>query len=280
MDKNKTGKWSFNNMKRGIGIAAAVLAIGTSTTVVAAQNTDYFRMFFDGNVMNSAAEIDQVTIERGIKMKVEESIIGGKSAIIIASFERENGAVFPEEAVIDTLELDLKNGASYMVEQRVSEDGKKLIAMFDVDASSSLDGEKVTIKADAIMNGETDEKVAEGPFKHTFKVKDHSDRLTIDLTTKLKNENTALKTVYISPLGVGVEGERTDGNTSYLPENTPSVRVITKDDNIVDLQASSTSTTDIGFKWQYSLDQNGNRVFLDSANIKQIMINDQVVNVD
>ena len=109
MDKNKTGKWSFNNMKRGMGIAAAVLAIGASTTVVAAQNTDYFKMFFDGNVMNSAAAIDQVTIEQGIKMKVEESIIGGKSAIIIASFERENGAVFPEEAVIDTLELDLKN---------------------------------------------------------------------------------------------------------------------------------------------------------------------------
>lgn len=279
MSKNKAGKGSFKNMKRGMLTAAAVLVIGTSTTVSAAQNTDYFKMFFSVKEMSSKT-IDQVTIVSGIKMKVEESMSGGKSAIIIASFEKTDGSIFPKDAAIPTLELDVKNGASYMVDQRVTEDGRKLIAMFDVDASSSLNGEKVTVRADAITNGETDEIVAEGPFKHTFIVQDHSNRMDIDLTIKQQNEAAVLKTVYVSPIGIGVEGKRVDGKTDFLPEHAPIVKVIAKDNTIIELNTSSTSTTDIGFKWQYSLDQDGNRVFLEKSKIKAIMINDQLISLN
>ncbi|WP_102273440.1 hypothetical protein [Cytobacillus massiliigabonensis] len=279
MNKDKAGKKPLKNMKRGMLAAAAVLVIGTSTTVAAAQNTDYFKMFFSVKEMGSQIT-DQVTIVSGIKMKVEESMSGGKSAIIIASFEKEDGSLFPKDAAIATLELDLKNGASYMVDQQVTEDGKKLIAMFDVDSTSSLAGEKVTLRADAIINGETDEIVEEGPFKHTFKVQDHSNRMDIDLTMKQQNEEVALKTVYVSAIGIGLEGKRVDGKTDFLPEHAPIVKAIAKDNTIIELKSSSTSTTDIGFKWQYSLDQDGNRVFLEKSKIKAIMINDQLMNVN
>lgn len=278
MEKNKSGKKGFMKMRKGVVAAVAIFVIGTSTTVVASQNTGYFNQFFEGITNNFVKDThDQVVVQSGIKMKIEESVSGGKSSLIIVSFEREDETRFPEGTAISNLELDVKHGASYMVEQKLTEDRKKIIAMFDIDTLSSLEGKSITIKADAIVNDETNTIIAHGPYKNKFTAHDRSDKTDIDLTLKQQNEEVILKTIYVSAIGIGIEGERIDGQSNYLPETSPIVKVMMKDDQIIELITSSTSTTDVGFKWQYSLDQEGNRIFLDKSKIKNIMINNQII---
>jgi hypothetical protein len=130
------------------------------------------------------------------------------------------------------------------------------------------------------VNDETGETIANGPFKNKFTAQDRSNKVDIDLTLKQQNEEVELKTLYVSAIGLGIEGTRTDGQSSYLPAINPIVKVMTNDDQIIELSTGSTSTTDIGFKWQYSLDSEGNRMFLDKSIIKSIMINDQIINID
>jgi hypothetical protein len=281
MDKNKSGRNAFMNMRKGIITGVAILVIGTSTTVIAAQDTGYFNEFF-GGITNSLLKDthDQVVVKSGIKMKIEESVGGGKSSLIIVSFEKEDKNRFPEGTSISNLELDVKHGASYMVEQKLTEDRKKIIAMFDIDTLSSLEGKSITIKADAIVSDDTGEILAKGPFKNKFIANDRSNKTDIDLTLKQQNEEVELKTIYVSAMGVGIEGERKDNQSSYLPKISPIVKVMTTDNQIIELSTSSTSTTDRGFKWQFSLDSEGNRVFLDESTIKNIMINNQIISID
>lgn len=281
MDKKKTGKKAFMSMRKGIVTGVAIMVIGTSTTVLASQDTGYVNELF-GGITNSFVKDkhNQVVIESGIKMKIEESLSGGKSSLIIVSFEKEDKTKFPEGATIENLELDIKHGASYMVEQQLTEDRKQIIGTFDIDTFSNLEGKSVTIKAKAIVNIDTDEIIANGPFKNKFTAHDRSDKIDIDLTLKQQKEEVVLKALNVSAIGIEIEGERIDAQESYLPEITPIVKVITDDNQIMELSNDSTSTTDIGFKWRYSLDSDGNRMFLDKSTIKEIKINDQVISVN
>ncbi|MBP2242616.1 hypothetical protein J2Z40_003193 [Cytobacillus eiseniae] len=280
MDKNKSGKKAFMSMRKRVITGVAILVIGTSTTVAASQDTGYFNEFFGGGTNGFVKDThDQEVVQSGIKMKIEESLSAGKSALTTVSFEKEDGTGFPEGALVSNLELDVKHGASYMVEQQLTEDHKKIIVMFDIDTLSSLEGKGITIKADAIVNDETDKVIANGPFKNKFTAKDRSDKTDIDLTLKQQNEEVVLKTIYVSAIGIGIEGERMDGQSSYLPEISPIVKVMTKDNQIIELSTSSTSSTDNGFKWQYSLDSEGNRIFLDKSAIKNIMINNHKISI-
>jgi hypothetical protein len=280
MDKNnKSGIKAFKSMRKTIITGAAIIVIGTSTSVAAAENTDYFSKFF-GGIANSFVKDthDQVVVKSGVKMKIEESVSGGKSSLIIVSFEKEDGTSFPEGASISNLEVDVKHGASYMVEQKLTEDRKKIIAMFDLDSLSNLEGKSVTVRADAIMSEE--KNVANGPFKNKFIIHDRSSKTDIDVTLKKENEEVVLNTIYLSAIGIGLEGERIDGQSSYLPQISPNVKVMTSDNQTIELSPSSTSTTDIGFKWQYSMNSNGDRIFLDKTRIKNILINDQIITID
>jgi hypothetical protein len=281
MGKNKTGRKVFSDMGKRIMAGAAIIVIGTSTTVAASQEKGYFSEFF-GGVTNSFVKDteNQMVVKSGIKMRIEESLSGGKSSLIIVSFENVDGTDFPEGAAISNLELDVRHGASYMVEQKLTEDRKKMIAVFDVDTSNSLEGKSIRINADDIVNGNTGEVIADGPFKNKFTAHDRSDKIDVDLTLKQQNEEVELQTLYVSAVGLGIEGSRKDGQTEYLPTISPKVMVMTSDDRIIELSIGSTSTTDIGFKWQYSLDPEGNRVFLNKSSIKSIIINDQIINID
>ena len=268
-------------MKQRVVAGVAIMVIGASTTVVASQDTGYVNKLF-GGITNSFVKDthDQVVINSGIKMKIEESLSGGKSSLIIVSFEKEDETIFPKGAAIANLELDVRNGASYMVEQELTEDRKKIIGIFDIDTFSNLEGKSVTIKADAIVDNKTDQIIVNGPFKNKFTAHDHSTKTDIDITLKQQEEEVALKTLNISAIGIEIEGERIDGQESYLPKISPIVKVMTDDNEIVELSAGSTSTTDIGFKWRYSLDSDGNHMFLDHSTIKNIMINNQIISID
>ncbi|HIW33093.1 MAG TPA: DUF4179 domain-containing protein [Candidatus Paenibacillus intestinavium] len=282
MQKNQTGKTSMKSFKRGMVVAIALLTVGT--TAYAAPNAENFKMFF-GKKANVAEQsksvINETQVVDGIKMTVEESIIGGNSAIIMATFEKEDGSTFPQDAVIQAPELKWSKDASYMVEQHITEDGQKIITMFDVDTAKSIDGHKVTITADAIVHAQTEDIISKGPFKNVFIAQESSKSHVeeMDMRLLLQAEELELHDVTISALGIGIEGKRINGNVDELPQNSPNIFLTTTDGMVIELHLGSTSTTDIGFSWNYNLDRNGNRIFLDVETIKSITIENEIIQV-
>ncbi|CAH1220731.1 hypothetical protein PAECIP111892_04907 [Paenibacillus auburnensis] len=281
---NKTTKKERKKWVVGTAVVATISLMAMGTSALASSDRDVFKGFFKGNTeisAGSATLINQSSVMAGIKTTVEESIIGGNSAIIIVSFEHEDGAVFPQDAAIATLELDWAKDASYMVEQRVTEDGKKIIAMFDVDTPSSLKGKKVTIKADAVVNSITGAVIAKGPFHTTFTAQESSTayNIGIDQTLSHQQEKLSLQTINFSTIGIGIEGERLDGHSDQLPEYNPKISISTSDGKETELYLGSTSTSDRGFEWHYNLDKEGKRIFLDTAVITSISIDGHIIPV-
>ncbi|QCR32467.1 hypothetical protein [Lysinibacillus sp. SGAir0095] len=277
-EKNLKGRL----LKRSLLTASTVLVIGATT--VGAQSNDYISMFF-GKEETSKVEkhnSDQVSkVISGIEMEVEESIIGGKTALIIVSFEKEDGTAFSGDIIIPTLELDLKQNASYMVEQQMTEDHKKLITMFDIDTTKNIDGEKITIMADSIVDRHTDNVIADGPFHLSFEADESktSKNIKTSINLSAEHENLALRQFNISANGIGVEGTRLNGEKDVLPKYSPSLTVTTLDNNTFELKPSSTSSTKSGFKWQYNINENEERILLNNENIKTLIIDGHTIDV-
>lgn len=281
---NKTTKKTKKKWAAGTAVAAAVSLMAMGTSALASSEKDVFKEFFNGNAIISGEAttlMNQSKVMAGIKTTVEESIIGGNSGIIIVSFENEDGTVFPQDAAIAALELHWTKDASYMVEQRVTEDGKKIIAMFDVDTPSRLKGKKVTIKGNAVVNTTTEAVIAQGPFHSTFTAQESGKSYTIEVKQPLsgQQEKMSVQTVQLSAIGIGIEGNRTDGHTDQLPQYGPKVSISTSDGKETELYLGSTSTSDQGFEWHYNLDQEGNRIFLDTAAITSISIDGHTIPV-
>ncbi|MNH28778.1 hypothetical protein D3C79_889680 [compost metagenome] len=120
-----------------------------------------------------------------------------------------------------------------MVEQRVTEDGRKIIAMFDVDTPSSLKGKKVTIKADAVVNSITGAVIAKGPFHNTFTAQESSTsyNIGVDQTLSQQQEKLSVQTINFSTIGIGIEGKRLDGHSDQLPKYNPKISISTSDGN-------------------------------------------------
>jgi len=288
MNSNQQGNKLTKNARKkrfvGTAIVTAVLLMAMGSSVLASSEKDSFTLFYKGDSKNSGefpTLINQSKVVSGVKTTVEESIIGGNSAMIMVSFENEDGTVFPKDAAIANLELKWAKDASYMVEQRVTEDGKKIVAMFDVDTPSSLNGKKVTIQADSIVNSATGDIIVEGPFSNTFKAQESSSsyNIEIDQTISVKQEEMSIQTVNVSTLGIGIEGNRLDGHTDQLPKYNPKVSIVTSDGKEIELYLGSTSTSAHGFQWNYNLDQEGERVFLNTALIASISIDERNISV-
>ncbi len=278
--KKKAFKGSL--FKKSLLAASTVFVFGAATA--AAQSNNYFTMFFGkeaAGVEENKKTIQEAKVVSGIEMEVEESIIGGKSAIILVSFEKEDGTAFLRDIKIPTPELDWKQNASYMVDQQMTEDRKKLIAMFDIDTTSSIDGKKMTIMADKLVDSKTNKVVANGPFQISFVGSEHPTSQNIEIDMKLTelNEELALHNINISANGIGIEGKRLDGKTDFLPKYKPVIKVTTIDKKIFELKSSSTSTTKSGFKWQYNLNATEERTFLNDENIKSVTINGHIIDV-
>lgn len=278
--KKKALKGSL--FKKSLLAASTVFVFGAVTA--AAQSNNNFTMFFGeeaAGVVENKPTIQEAKIVSGIEMEVEESIIGGKSAIILVSFEKEDGTAFLGDIKIPTPELDWKQNASYMVDQQMTEDRKKLIAMFDIDTTSSIDGKKITIMADKLVDSKTNKVVANGPFQISFVASEHPTSQNIEINQKLTelNEELALHNMNISANGIGIEGKRIDGKTDVLPNYKPVIKVTTMDNKIFELKSSSTSTTKSGFKWQYNLNAAEERTFLNDENIKSVIVDGHVTDV-
>lgn len=264
-------------------VAAAVLVLGGS--VFAAQYLDNFKFFYGDNVNLSPEDktiINKTQTASGVKMTVEEGVIGGNSAIIMVTFEKGDGTHFPKDARVRTLELNSDKMASYMVNQQVTEDGLKLIGSFEMDTLSTLDGQKITVQADTIIDTSTQKVITAGPWKSTFKA-DAAKGLkgmAIDLEISHPGEILMLKQLNVSALGIEIQGTRMDEHKDKLPDYTPVVKITTTEGKVIELKSGSTSTTDIGFKWQYNLDANNNIIFINNQSVKSITIDGKTIDIN
>nr|WP_106780784.1 hypothetical protein [Lysinibacillus timonensis] len=281
-EKRKKTNEKGKLLKRSLLAASAVVVIGATTA--AAQSSDYFSLFFDQEAKGivehqSSNHVSKVV--SGIEMAVEETIISGKSALIIVTFEKEDGTAFSSDIVIPTLELDWEQNVGFMVEQKMTEDRKKLIAMFDVDSTTNMDGEKMTITADRLLEEGTDQVIANGPLQISFEASENptSKHVNTNIQLAQSNETLTLQTIYVSANGIGIEGTYLDGKNDELPDYSPEVIITTLDHNNIELKLGSTSTTESGFKWQYNLDETGERLLLNSDNIKSVMIDGHTIEV-
>lgn len=273
-----------NNMRKTAIIAAAVVAIGG--TVFAAEYFDAFKMFY-GDRTNVTSE-DKTSINNeqtasGVKMTVQEGIIGDKSAIIMVAFENEDGSTFPEDARVKTLDFqgEKEQSFGYMVSQQVTSDGSTLIGSFEIDTMDSIDGQNVIINADEIYEENTGKSLVTGPWKSTFQVdaKNSVHKEAVDIQIEQQEEVLALNQISISALGVEIEGKRLDAQKDRLPEYTPVVQIMTEDGKTTELYVSSTIETENGFKWQYNMDKDGNFIFIDDKEVKSVTIDGEVVDI-
>lgn len=272
-------KWAV-----GAAIVAAISLTAMGTSALASPDHGIFKLFAGGNTGitdGAVTAVNQSAVQAGIVATVEQSMIGGNSALIVVSFAKEDGTLFPKNAVIPALELHGDKEVSFMVEQRVTADGKKLIAMFDVETPASLNGKKLTVKADAIEDADTGAVLAKGPFKNTFRAEESSSsyNIAIDHTLSHQQEQLSIQAGNISAIGVALEGKRITGPTDQLPEYSPKVSVTTKDGQKTELYLGSTSTTDRGFEWHYNLDKEGQRVFLDAAAVTSLSVDGHNIEV-
>lgn len=281
IEKKKNSKGRM--FKRSLLAASTVFVIGATT--VAAQSSNYLFTFFEregaGGIVENQNSTHVSKVVSGIEMEIEETIIAGKSALIIVSFKKEDGTAFSDDIKASTLELDWKQNVSYMVDQQMTEDNKKLITIFDIDTTKNIAGEEMRIMADHLVNQHTDKVIANGPFHISFEANESktSKNVNTSITLTASNEKLTLHTINISANGIGVEGTSQDGQKGELPKYTPVLTVTTLDNTTFELKSGSTSTTESGYKWQYNLDESGERLLLNNENIKSVMIDGHIIEV-
>jgi hypothetical protein len=280
----KEKKKMKKSMKKSLIIAAAVLAIGG--TVFATEYLDNFKMFYGEKA--AVTSKDKIVINReqtisGIKMTVQEGVIGDKSAIIMVAFQKEDGTAFSEDTRVKTLEFlgEKQQSFGYMVGQQVTPDGLRLIGNFEIATMESLNGQQVVIRADEIYEESTQESIVKGPWQTTFKVDAAHGvhKKAINLQIKQEKEELKLNQISVSALGVELEGERLDEYKDKLPDYTPVVEVTTTDNKTITLRVSSTNETDEGFKWLYNMDTNNNIIFIDEQEVDSIRIDGEIINI-
>ena len=262
-------------------VAAAMFLLGGSA--YAAQSLDVFKFIYGDNVQIKTEDktiINKTQTSSGIKMTINEGLIGDNSGIIMVTFESEDGIVFPKDAAVANLEISNKD-INYMVNQEVSEDGLKIVGSFEIDSTNELRGKSITVQADKILDSKSEAVLAKGPWKNTFKLDGENKLLSKDISLELvhNGEKMIAKHIDISTVGVEIKVERLDNNKDKLPEYTPVVKVVGRDDNIIVLKSGSTSEIETGFKWLYNLDTDNTTIFLDKQNIRSLIIDDNIIEI-
>lgn len=219
--------------------------------------------------------INQSSVASGVKMTVTESIISDKGAVIVTTFEKEDGKAFEKDAVVPTIEITNRKDLSYMINQALSEDRTKIIASLEIDSSKSLENQTLTVVADKIINTATKETLAAGLWSISFTATNQKfiKEQTIDLLTEKNHEKMALSKINVSSLGVAVEGKILDGKTSTLPSYIPSVEITTADGKAIQLTFDSANEIETGFRILYvNKTDDGIREFLNTSDIKEVSI--------
>lgn len=216
-------------------------------------------------------------------MTVTESIISDKGAVIVATFEREDGKVFEKDAVVPTIEITNRKDLSYMINQALSEDRTKIIASLEIDSSKSLESQTLTVVADKIINTATKETLAAGPWTISLTATNQKfiKEQTLDLLTEKDHEKMSLTKINVSSLGVAVEGKRLDGKTSTLPSYMPSIKITTADGKAIQLTFHSANKIETGFRILYVNKTDANiRESLNTLDIKKVSIDGKTIRLN
>jgi len=266
------------NKKTIIATIAIIATLATGTISFAVQHFDGFRELY-GEQPNLTAQnkiaINQSSVVSGSKMTVTESIISDKGAVIVTTFEKEDGKAFEKDAVVPTIEITSRKDLSYMINQALSEDRTKIIASLEIDSSKSLGSQTLTVVADKIINTATKETLAAGPWSISLTATNQKfvKEETIYLLAEKDHGKMALTKINVSSLGVAVEGKRLDGKTSTLPSYMPSVEITTADGKAIQLTFDSANEIETGFRILYvNKTDAGIREFLNTSDIKKVSI--------
>lgn len=264
-------------------VAAAVFVFVLGGSAYAAQSLDVFKFIYGNDVQIKTEDktiINKTQTSSGIKMTINEGLIGDNNGIIMVTFENEDGTAFPKDAAVANLGI-LNKDINYMVNQKVSEDGFKLVGSFEIDSIQELRGKSITVQADKILDSKSEAVLAKGPWENTFKLDGENKLLSKDINLELvhNDEKIIAKHIDISTVGVEIKAERIDNNKDKLPEYTPVVKVVCRDGNTIVLKSSYTSEIETGFKWLYNLDTDNTTVFLDQQNIKSLIIDDNIIEI-
>ena len=274
------------NKKAIIATIAIIATLTTGAVSFAAQHFDGLRELYGEQtnltVQNKTA-INQSSIVSGVKMTITESIISDKGAVIVATFEREDGKVFEKDAVVPTIEITNRKDLSYMINQTLSEDRTKIIASLEIDSSKSLENQTLKVVADKIINTATNETLAAGSWSISFTATNQKfiNEQVIDLLAEKDHEKMALSKINVSSLGVAVEGKILDGKTSTLPSYMPSVEITTADGKAIKLTFDSANEIETGFRILYvNKTDDGIREFLNTSDIKEVSIDGKTITLN
>lgn len=274
------------NKKTIVATIAIIATLATGSTSFAAQPFDGFRELY-GEQLNLTAQnktaINQSSVVSGFKMTVSESIISDKGAVIVATFEKEDGKALEKDAVVPTIEITNRKDLSYMINQALSEDRTKIIASLEIDSSKSLENQTLTVIADKIINTATKETLAAGPWSISFTATNQQfvKEQTIDLLAENDYEKMSLTKINASSLGVAVEGIRLDGKPSTLPSYMPSVEVTTADGKAIQLAFDSANEIETGFRILYVIKNDaGIREFLNTSDIEIVTIDGKTITLN
>lgn len=274
------------NKKATIATIAIIATLTTGTISFATQHFDGLRELYGEQpnlISQNKTTINQFSVVSGVKMTVTESIISDKGAIIVATFEKEDGKPFEKDAVISTIEITNRKDLSYMINQTLSEDRTKIIASLEIDSSKSLENQMLTVVADKIINTATNETLAAGSWNISFTAKNQKlvKEQIIDQLVEKDHEKMTLTKINVSSLGVAVEGIRLDGETDTLPSYMPSVEITTADGKVVQLTFDSASETETGFRIAYvNKTDAAIKEFLKASDIKKVSIDGQTITLN
>ena len=277
--KNTKRLTNFNK-----AMVAIVATLALSVTVFAAEYFDGFKLLY-GEKANISSEdrksVDKTTTVSGVKMTIKESVVSDKGAIIILTLEKEDGTTFSKEAIIKTLDIKEHKDLSYVVNQKITKDGKKLIANFEIDSSKQLKGKKITVLADEIIDTQTLDSIVKGPWKLSFRisVEAKTAEKNLNVTVGYGNETLELNKVNVSTLGVSFDGIKANRDIEKLPEYQPKVKITTTEGNSIELKQGSANEIKNGFRFTYDLDSELNKVFLDISTIGSITVDDNIINI-
>jgi len=288
MEGIQAGRSTSKNTKRRVGFRKAMVLVAAtltlSATVFASEYFDTFKFFYGGKAniaLEDRESVDKTITASGIKMTIRESVVSDKGAIIMLTFEKEDGTALPKEAIIKTLDIKEHKNLAYMVNQKITEDGKKLIANFEIDSSEKLEGKKITVLADEIINTQTLHSIVKGPWKTSFRIsgKAKSVEKKLNVTVGNGNEKLQFNNINVSTLGVSFDGIKANGDIERLPDYQPKVTIITTEGNSIELKQGSANEIKNGFRFIYNLDSEFNKTFLDLSTIKNIIVDDNIISI-
>lgn len=180
MDEKQRRKRRRIGRKKCIIVPLIATLIAVGMTVVVVNNTSILGEMLEKNfniIENQTQKIGQSTSQGGIVLTVEEAIIDHSSGFIVLSFMKEDGTPFEPGTIAKDLHIQVEKptswGASYT--PTLSEDGKRLLYLVDMNMRANLYGQKMIATAGSIGKEETNKMPIAIDLKEAYEKAQQTD---------------------------------------------------------------------------------------------------------